>query len=92
MTVDVDERKAALENEQKITAAWLNHPLATSLLADFKAEEEGFVNLICERRIVDLATFFTHFEAVGHLRGLRYATQRIFERRDEIETELKELQ
>lgn len=92
MDPDVDEKKLALESEQKITRSWLNHPLALSFFDELKSQEETAIVLLCDRSPVNLETLIGHFELVGFLRAIRHSQRKLFERADEIETELKELQ
>lgn len=92
MDPDVDEKKLALENEQKVTRSWLGHPLALSYFDELKSQEEVAMNLLCDRSPVNMETLIGHFELIGFLKAIRHSKRKLFERAEEIEEELKELQ
>lgn len=74
------------------TEDYLRHPITQAVFRDSEAEQESLVLLICERPITNLETFFAHFEAVGHLRGLRRQRAIIAEKLEEVQEELKKAQ
>ncbi len=71
---------------------YLAHPITVQLLQDSLDEQEKLVALLCNRTIVDAETFFAHFEAIGHLRGLRRTKSVLLDKLDEVKEQLKETQ
>lgn len=92
MDPDVDEKKLALENEQTVTRAWLNHPLALSYFDELKSQETVALDILCDRSPCNIETLISHFELIGFLKAIRHSKRKLFERADEIEEQLKELQ
>lgn len=90
--MDVDADKIALENEKRTIEAYLDHPISREIYKDNAEEQEQIIELLCNRTITNAATFFGHFEAIGHLRGLRRGRAIINGKLEEIETQLKNLQ
>jgi hypothetical protein len=89
--MDLAAEKAQKEMERDAIRAYLSHPITVKILEDNELQTQGVVAIICDNPVFDLATFFAHFEAVGHLRGLRRAKALIMDDLDEIEEQLKEL-
>lgn len=87
--MDQDEQ-ARLESAKREIEGYLNHPFTKRILQDNLEEQEGFIKLICNEPVTDIQRFFAHFEAVGHLRGLRRAHSLLQDNLDAIQDELKE--
>lgn len=87
--MDKDEQ-AKLEGAKRDIEKYLSHPFTKRIFDDSVKEQEALVRVICNNDIIDLATFFAHFAAVGHLRGLRRAQSLFQDDLEDIETELKE--
>jgi hypothetical protein len=82
----------ALENEQKAIEQYLEHPISRKIFADNAEQQEQLVTVICDIPIHDIESFFKHFEAVGHLRGLRRGKGLVLDDLETIKNQLKELQ
>lgn len=89
--MDKDAAKKELLDKKAYIRAWQDHPITVRILHDNRAQQETLIDLLCNRSIVNIETFFGHFEAVGHLRGLRRLDAVVQDELDEIEQELKEL-
>jgi uncharacterized protein (DUF2164 family) len=91
--MDKDAERKQLQDEKAFIESWKSHALTASIFTTLREEEDVLVNVLCGGRTVhDTESFFTHFEAVGHLRGLRRARALIDERLEEIKEELKDLE
>jgi hypothetical protein len=90
--MDITAEKTKLEMERDAILSYLDHPITKKILADNRSQEEEFVKLICDLEVVDIASFFAHFAATGHLRGLRRSRAIIMDDLEEIEEKLKEIQ
>jgi hypothetical protein len=89
--MDITAERQRLENEQRTIEQYLDHPISRKIFGDNKDQQEALVNTITNVSITDLESFFKHFEAVGHLRGLRRSKALIQDDIEEIEAQLKEL-
>lgn len=89
--MDITAERQRLENERNAIEQYLDHPISRKIFSDNKDQQERLVDTICNVPIVDLESFFKHFEAVGHLRGLRRAKALIMDDVEEIEAALKAL-
>lgn len=89
--MDKQAEQQQIENEIKYLEDWKTHPITKELLEDNIAEQDALVNLICEKQIYNLETFFSHFEAVGHLRGLRRLTRAVDVKLEELKSTLAEV-
>lgn len=89
--MDKDAEKLQLDNEMKQIEQYLSHPISKRWITDNQQQQNALVNIICEMPIVDIKSFFDHFQAVGHLRGLRRAKALIDENLEEIKEQIKEL-
>lgn len=70
---------------------YLDHPISRKWLADNANEQEKAVRLICNEPIDSIEAFFNHWQAVGHLRGLRRARSIIDDDLEEIKQQLEDL-
>jgi hypothetical protein len=89
--MDITAEKQRLDNEKRAIQAYLDHPISRKIFEDNKEQEEQAIEYICNIPIDSIEAFFKHFEAVGHLRGLRRAMSLIKDDVEEIETQLSEL-
>ena len=80
------------ENEKLALEQYMLHPFTKQILDDSHAEQEVLIDLLCMRPVNNIETFFAHFEAIGHLRGLRRGEAMLQETLKTIEQELKELE
>lgn len=71
--------------------AYLNHPITQRILRDNQEQENALIDLICDAQIDSIAGFFAHFQAVGHLRGLRRGRALVMDSLETVNEELKEL-
>lgn len=89
--IDVDEQMARLVEKREVLVAYYHHPVTVELLADNEEEQQGLIDLICEAPVRDFETFFTHFTALGHLRGLRRVKTLLQANLDEVNHEINQL-
>jgi len=89
--MDITAEKQRLENERKAIEMYLDHPISRRIIADNKDEQEKAIRLITNQPVDSIREFFDHWEAVGHLRGLRRAMSIIEDELVEIEDQLKNL-
>lgn len=88
--MDTDAAQAQYENEMRAIEQYLEHPLSKAILKDSEEQQEAIISLLCNNPITNVETFFAHFEAIGHLRGLRRAKVLIEEAVENVKTQLKE--
>jgi hypothetical protein len=89
--MDKDAIKLQLEGEMDQIRGYLDHPITKRIFADNDEQQEALVKIICDFPIMDLESFFKHFESVGHLRGLRRAKAIVTSELERIEQEIEEL-
>jgi hypothetical protein len=80
-----------LEGERIQIEEYLNHPITRKIVADNAEQQKALVDIICDGLIVDIESFFKHFQSVGHLRGLRRAQAIITDTLEEVTDKIKEL-
>ena len=90
--MDKDAERQKLQDEKSFIEAWRNHAITVAIFTDLQEGQEGLINVICNQPVSDIESFFKHFEAVGHLRGLRRVKSITDLRLEEIKEELKELE
>lgn len=69
--MDIAAERIRLESELKDIERWMDHPVARKIFDDNKQGQESLIDMICMCQIDSIEAFFNHFQAVGHLRGLR---------------------
>lgn len=89
--MDTTAETQRLENEKRAIQQYLDHPISRKLIEDNETEQQKAIDLLCNVPVDSFGAFFAHFEAVGHLRGLRRAMSLIKDDLEDIERELKEL-
>lgn len=89
--MDITAEKSRLDNEKRAIQAYLDHPISRKIFEDNETEQEKLINTLCNVPIDSIEAFFNHFEAVGHLRGLRRAMSLVKDDIEEVEQQLKEL-
>lgn len=91
--MDQEAERLQLESEKAQLHGWLENLITRKIEADNKEQQEAAVVTILEHPITDLESFFKHFEAVGHLRGLRRSSPKLViqDRLEEIEDKLREI-
>lgn len=88
---DKDAIKVQLEKElAELETLFASAPMQI-LRQDLQEQEESLINLLCNTQITDIGTFFSHFEAVGHLRGIRQTKATFVGAIEEIKQKLSEL-
>lgn len=65
------------------------HPVTQSFITESRDAEDSLTSLICNQEIVSLETFFAHFVAIGHLKGLRAGRVLLKEEYEGLKEELK---
>ena len=83
--------KQQLSDERAAVLDYLSHPFTKQILEDGKQSEEAFLSLIVDKPVQDIPSLFAHFEAIGHLRGLRQSKAILHGKLEELETELEQL-
>lgn len=89
--MNIDEERHRLENEKATIEGYLNHPITREILKDNEEEQQGLINVITVGEIVDISTFFAHFQAVGQLKGLRQSSAILRGSLERIKEELERL-
>ena len=89
--MDKETQRTQLEAEKNELRGYLEHPFTKQIFADSAESQEALIELLCQQPIINIETFFAHFEAIGHLRGLRRAKALITGNLEDIEQQLKEL-
>lgn len=90
--MDKDAERKVLEDERAFVASYVNHPLALSIEEDSMVQQDALVAILTDRTIDSIESFFAHFEAVGHLRGLRRSRALALAKLEEVKDKLKELE
>ena len=90
--LDVEGAKQACKDRLAYIRAYTEHPLTKKILDDGNEQQNTLIDLLCNQPIHNFETFFAHFEAIGHLRGLRRADSILCDAVEETETELKQLE
>lgn len=90
--MDTATQRTKLESDLREIEAFEKSPLWKGLIEDNAEQQESLINLLCNNTIVNIETFFAHFEAMGHLRGLRRMPGLLRDRKDAIAEELKNLE
>jgi hypothetical protein len=80
-----------LEDRKAVLVAWRDHPFTKELFQANAEAQESAIALLCNCDITNVETFFAHFAAIGHLRGLRQLTQAYRGALEEIDNEIKDL-
>lgn len=89
--MDTTAERNRLESEKRAIEQYLDHPISREIFQDNEESQESLINVLTNVPIVDLESFFKHFEAVGHLRGLRQSKRLLQDSVETIERQLKEL-
>ncbi len=90
--MDKDAERQRLESDLREVENFSKHPITRRVLDDCKRSQEVLIDILCNREIVNIETFFGHFEAIGCLRGLRTFQNHIDAAKEEVEAELKTLE
>lgn len=88
--MDTLSAKNAAADAAKFVENYVRHPITQAVYRDSKEEQEKVIQLLCDCPVKDLQTFFAHFEAIGHLRGLRRAQAIITDQLEETQEALKQ--
>lgn len=78
------------EDALKFVEAYLAHPITKAVFDDSTNEQEKIIQLLTNVPINNIESFFAHFEAIGHLRGLRRGKAIILDKLEEVKDQLKE--
>lgn len=88
--MDTTAERNRLESEKRALQQYLDHPISKEILKDNEESQESLITTITNVPIDSIEGFFNHFEAVGHLRGLRQAKALLLGSLEAIEKQLKE--
>lgn len=83
--IELDNQKIALEN-------YLSNPVSVEFLRGLNEEQEALLTVLCNDSIVDIESFFKHFEGFGHLRALRKVKDLFTGSLETIKEEIQELE
>lgn len=81
-----------LEGEKLQLQQYLQHPISQRIKRDHEEQETGLLSVILEIPVHDVESLVKHFEAIGHLRGLRRSRAISTDALEEIEEKLKEIE
>jgi len=90
--MDKDAEIQKVQDEIDYIVGWKDHAITKKLFSDSRAAQEALITLICNQPISSVETFFAHFEAVGHLRGLRQPEATVLDWIAELKNQKKELE
>lgn len=80
-----------LQEQEILLKQWFNHPVTHKILSDAASQQESLTRLILEHPVINIETFLSREQALGHLRGLRRARAIVQGELDEVEQQIKEL-
>lgn len=80
-----------LQEQEILLKQWFNHPVSQKILSDAASQQESLTRLILEHPVINIETFLSREQALGHLRGLRRARAIVQGELDEVEQQIKEL-
>lgn len=86
--MDIEAQRTKLTNDLRAVDAWLEAPITKAVMADVAVEIEKATHLLCDVPVTDIESFFAHFTAAGHLRGLRYLGLCVHEHKEVIQDKL----
>jgi hypothetical protein len=89
--VDKQAEQLRLKNEEDVLQAYLDHPISKDIELDNKESQDRFMTVLIDDPITDIQSLINHFEARGHLRGLRQAKALILQSVEEVRQRIKEL-
>jgi hypothetical protein len=89
--MDTTAERNRLESEKLALEQYLDHPISKEILSDNEESQQRLINTITHVPIDSIEAFFNHWEAVGHLRGLRQSKQLMLDSLEIIESQLKDL-
>lgn len=90
--MDVTARQLELDNQLAVLQEYLKHPVTVEVLKDLHEGQEALVRTICDQPITNLESFFNHFEAVGHLRGLRRSESLVMTNLEEVKEQIRNVE
>lgn len=79
---------AAKQQQLRELENYVLHPYTQQILAQLKADEEGLINIITKQPVTDLETFFSHFQAVGNLTGVRAISASLYSTLEELKEQI----
>lgn len=89
---DAELEKAKLEAGKAALVQWLDAPMTKTFLSGLDADRDEMVDLLCNRSITNLETFFAHFEVVGYIRALRSVSTRAQNAVEEYDLSIRNLE
>jgi len=69
---------------------YLNHPVTQHVKLDLEEQETALMSTLLDLPITDIESLVKHFEARGHLRGLKRSRLIVADALEEVEEKLKE--
>lgn len=89
--MDQQAEQLQLESEKEAIQRYLDHPISQKIEKDNLDGQTALLTTLIDLPIVDLESLIKHFEARGHLRGLRRARALVADSLEEIEDKLKDI-
>ena len=80
-----------LEDQKTLLLQWRDHPFTKELFQANAEAQNSMIELLCSAEVTNMETFFAHFTAVGHLRGLRQLPNAFNETLADINAKINEL-
>ena len=81
-----------VKDREAVVTAFLAHPFNVQIKQDNDEQQTALLSLICEHPVNNIETLVAHFEAIGHLRGLRRSAALLTESLEDIKEELEKLE
>lgn len=88
--MDQEAKLQQLENEKSVLEQYLQHPVTKEFLNQLDDNIESCERMVCDVGIVDVETFFKHFEVVGQLKTLRQTKALLLVNLEDIKAQIKE--
>jgi hypothetical protein len=89
--MDITAERQRLENEKRGIEQYLNHTISRKIFGDNEEQQKSLLDTILNVPVVDFESFVKHFEAIGHLRGLRRSKALVQDDIEEIQVALEAL-
>lgn len=75
MDNDVESEKLRLEEESALVERFFSSPAFVAVDEEWKNGEKSLMDLILNVDVTSTEQLYSHFTAIGHLRGIRAARQ-----------------
>lgn len=89
--MDADGLRIQLQDKKTMLEQYLQHPVTLEVFKDIEESQQSLITTLCDVPIIDMESFFKHFEAIGHLRGLRQTKANIMTNLEDVVEQLRKL-